>query len=427
MNECLQSRRCSLKRQTLQGKQRLSLQTTRVNHRKIYRQKIHSSPPGGKPTDLEKADKYGPDRVNPLEGLDEIPEDPNIPAGGVNVDRSEQPDGKPAYAPANPTPSVLDIESGFNKSEKAKQAPQVVGGLGIPVTTLKGSGRADEEDTPATTAELLILAVQEQQELLDAFAELAADMNKLLMGFENSTFVKRLKAASRRQIDIAVDLNNLDGFGLRDIAPDDKSSRTRLAKREVAESETVFIIFQDIVAYTERRPSQNYSRVLTEMQNIGASYQIQDIATAINHNFIGQSTIEAEFWADTLDRWAEQLVDPLPPSPPAGVLQILPNLPPAIILEVLRIINGEIQLREETREVEQAKKALTAEKYSKRSKSLYETQKKLASDSREVAAKIRALPNAWSRAHPSTTPEGNQGYSCHGRGTGNPFTTRYRS
>ena len=322
-----------------------------------------SSPPGGKPTDLEKADKYGPDKVNPLEGLDEMPEDPNIPGGGVNVDRSEQPDGKPAYAPANPTPSVLDIESGFNKSEKAKQAPQVVGGLGIPVTTLKGSGRADEEDTPATTAELLILAVQEQRELLDAFAELAADMNKLLMGFENSTFVKRLKAASRRQIDIAVDLNNLDGFGLRDIAPDDKSSRTRLAKREVAESETVFIIFQDIVAYTERRPSQNYSRVLTEMQNIGASYQIQDIATAINHNFIGQSTIEAEFWADTLDRWAEQLVDPLPPSPPAGVLQILPNLPPAIILEVLRIINGEIQLREETREVEQAKKALTAEEY----------------------------------------------------------------
>ena len=352
--------------------------------------------PGGKPTDLEQADKYGPDRVNPLEGLDKMPEDPNIPGGGVSVDRSEQPDGKPAYVPVNPTPSVLDFESGFNKSEKAGQAPQVVGGLGIPVTTLKGSGRDDEEeDTSATTtAELVILAVREQQELLDAFAELAADMNKLLMGFENSTFVKRLKAASRRQIDIAVDLNNLDGFGLQDSASDNKYSRTRLAKREVAESETVYTIFQDMVAYAERRPSQNYSRVMDEMQNIGVSYQIQQMATAINQNFIGQSTIEAEFWADTLDRWAEQLVDPLPPPPPAGVLQILPNLPPAIILEVLRIINGEIQLREETREVEQAKKALTPEEYIKRSKSLYETQKTLASDSREVAAKIRALPNA---------------------------------
>lgn len=361
---------------------------------------VPPSPPGGKPTDLEKADKYGPDRVNPLEGLDEIPEDPNIPAGGVNVDRSEQPDGKPAHLPANPTPLVSDFESGFNKSEKADQAPQVVGGLGIPVTTLKGSGRDDEaEDTPATTAELVIQAVQEQQELLDAFADLAADMNKLLMGFENSTFVKRLKAASRRQVDIAVDLNNLDGFGLQDTAPDDKSSRTRLVKREIAESETVFTIFQDMVAYAERRPSQNYSRVMDEMQNTGVYSEIQGMATAINRNFIGQSTIEAEFWADTLDRWAEQLVDPLPPPAPNGELQliILPNLPPAIILEVLRIINREIQLREETREVEQAKKALTNEEYNERSKALNETQKKLAADSREVAAKIRALPNAAER------------------------------
>ena len=356
------------------------------------------SPPGGKPNDLEKADKYGPDRVNPLEGLDKIPEDPNTPGGEVNMDRGEQPDGKPAYLPVNPTPLVLDFESGFNKSEKAKQAPQVVGGLGIPVTMLKGSGRDDEEeDTPtANTAELVIQAVQEQQELLDAFADLAADMNKLLMNFENSTFVKRLKAASRRQIDIAVDLNNLDGFGLQDIKSDNRSDRTRLAEREVAESETVFTIFQDMVAYAERRPFENYSRVLDEMQNTGVSSQIQGMATAINQNFIGQSTIEAEFWADTLDRWAEQLVDPLPPSPPAGELQliILPNLPPAIILEVLRIINREIQLREETREVEQAKKALTVEEYIERSKSLNQTQKKLASDNREVAAKIRALPNA---------------------------------
>ena len=358
------------------------------------------APPGGKSTDLEKADQYGPDRVNPLEGLDEIPEDPNTPGDEVSVNRSEQPDGKPAYVPANPTPLVSDSESGFNKSENTKQGPQVVGGLGIPVTVLKGSGREEEEDTPAAnTAELIIQAVQEQQELLDAFAALAADMNKLLMGFENSTFVKRLKAASRRQIDIAVDLNNLDGFGLQDIESDNRSDRTRLAEREVTESETVITILQDMVAYAKRRPSENHLRVLNEMQNTSVFRQIQEMATAINQNFIGQSTIEAEFWADTLDRWAEQLVDPLPPSPSPGELQliVLPNLPPAIILEVLRIINREIQLREETREVEQAKKALTAEEYIERSKSLNETQKKLTSDSRKVAAKIRALPNAGER------------------------------
>ena len=359
------------------------------------------APLGGKPDDLEKADKYGPDKVKPPEGLDEIPEDPNTPGGDVNVDRSEQPDGKPGYLPANPTPLVLDHESGFNLSEPAGQPPQVIGGLGIPVTILKGSGRNDEEqDTPAPqTAELVLQAVQEQQGLLDTFAALAVDMNTLLMGFENSTFVKRLKAASRRQIDIAVDLNNLDGFGLEDIALEIQPDRTRFAEHEAAESETVFTILQDMTVYAERRPSENYSRVLDEMQDAGVSSQIQDMAEAINQNLIRQSTIEAEFWADTLDRWAEQLVDPLPPPPPPGELQlvILPNLPPAIILDVLRIINREIQLREETRELEQAKKALTIEAYEEDGEALSQTQKKLAENSRKVASKIRALPNAEER------------------------------
>ena len=40
----------------------------------------------------------------------------------------------------------------------------------------------------------------------------------------------------------------------------------------------------------------------------------------------------------------------------------------------MRIINREIQLREETRELEQAKEALTADEYRERSIALYDTQ-----------------------------------------------------
>ena len=163
-------------------------------------------------------------------------------------------------------------------------------------------------------------AVKEQQELLDAFAELAEKMNKLLTGFENSTFVKRLKAASRRQIDIAVDLNNLDGFGQEaSDAVEDASDRERLAVKEVTEAKVASTLLQDMVAYADRRPSEGFSRVLSEMQDAIVSDQMQDIAEAIvKDNFIGESTIEAEFWADTLDRWAEQLVPPLPEGEPPG-------------------------------------------------------------------------------------------------------------
>ena len=359
---------------------------------------------GGEPNNLEKTEKYGPESKTPPEGLDEIPEDPNIPGAGVNVDRSKQPEGKPGYIPANPTPRVLDVESGFNEEEEAGQAPQVVGGLGIPTTTLKGSGRKNEEAEESSappTAELVLEAVKEQQELLDTFAELAEKMNKLLTGFENSTFVKRLKAASRRQIDIAVDLNNLDGFGQdASDAVEDASDRERLAEKEIAEAKVVSTLLQDMAAYADRRPSEGFSRVLSEMQDAIVSDQMQDIAGAIvKDNFIGESTIEAEFWADTLDRWAEQLVDPLPEGVPPGEMGLveLPNLPPEIVVEVMRIINREIQLREETRELEQAKEAVSPNEYRERSIALYDTQITLTEDTREVEAQISLLPDAHER------------------------------
>ena len=245
----------------------------------------HSSPlspfhPNAKPRrgDMSVEEKYGPESKTPPEGLDEIPEDPNTPGTGVNVDRSKQPEGKPGYIPANPTPRVVDVESGFNEEEEAGQAPQVVGGLGIPTTTLKGSGRKDEEEEPAApqTAELVLEAVKEQQELLDAFAKLAEEMNKLLTGFENSTFVKRLKAASRRQIDIAVDLNNLDGFGKpASDAVEDEFDRERLAEKEVAESQVASTLLQDMAAYADRRPSDGFSRVLSEVQDAIVSDQMR--------------------------------------------------------------------------------------------------------------------------------------------------------
>ncbi|MYA70837.1 hypothetical protein F4009_02950 [Candidatus Poribacteria bacterium] len=366
-----------------------------------------SSSTEGEPNDSAKVEKYGPDSILPPESLDEIPEDPNKPGKGVSVNRSKPPqDGKPGFTPANPTPTVSDVESGFNKGEDAAegQAPQVVGGLRIPTTMLKGSGRnnekSEDEEAPAPqAADLVLEAVEEQQELLDAFAKLADEMSKLLVSFENSTFVKRLKAASRKQIDIAVDLNNLDSFGLdRTAAENNQSDRERLAERETNESEAVSTIIQDMVAYSDRRPSPNYLRVLSEMQDALAPNQIQDIAKTINKNFVGQSTIEAEFWADTLDRWAEQLVDPLPDGPPPeGGMMELPNLPPEIVLEVLRIIDREIQLREETRELEQAKEAITTDAYTERSIALYDTQITLTEDTREVAAQISLLPNAEER------------------------------
>ncbi|MYI93692.1 hypothetical protein F4083_05120 [Candidatus Poribacteria bacterium] len=251
--------------------------------------------------------------------------------------------------------------------------------MGIPQTTLKGSNsenqaqdqepQQEQEDATPQADELVDDAIEVQEELLDDFAKYSDEIKKLLVAFENSTFVKRLKAASRKQIEIAVDLNKLETFGLAKGATDNEVVRERLASLEDAELKKVSTLMQDMSAYTDRRPNENYLRVLSEMEDSSISKQISELVKSINRNFIGQSTIEAEYWADTLDRWAEQLVDPLPPPPPGedGGIKEVPNLPPEIIVRVLRVINREIKLREETREVEQARKALNDDKYYERS------------------------------------------------------------
>lgn len=335
---------------------------------------------------------------------------PPLPGEPGEAKPKQGPDDKepedPGAIPANPTPLVITTESGFHKSEKAGEvgkAPQTKGGLLIPGTTLEGSDKDDEEEKEedgeepvATTADLVLEAVTEQQDLLDAFAKLAEEMNTLLMGFEDSTFVKRLKAASRKQIDLAVEFDSLDGFGLADPALDNQTQRKLLAERETAASDTVLLIQEDMDAYAERKPAKNYTRVLTEMQEATVVTQIRDMAAAINRNKVGQSTIEAEYWADSLDRWAEQLVDPLGesgPSPEEGLIE-LPSLTPEMILEVMRIINREIELREETRELDQAIGAIEQETYERRGADLSATQAGLAMKSRELAEQIRAMPNA---------------------------------
>ncbi len=357
-----------------------------------------------KPSNSENdVEKYGPDSKLPPETADEeMPDDPNERGDSASVDRSKPPEGgKPSFTPANPTPGISDVESGFNKPDKPQggQPPQVVGGLQIPTTTLKGSGRDDQDQEQETetpqASELVLEAVEEQKELLDAFAKLSDEIKRLLVSFENSTFVKRLKAASRKQIDIASDLDSLDSFGLADRGTDNQTARRRLADLESAESKNITTIIQDMAAYIDRRPNENYLRVLAEMESSSVSSQIRDLVRSINRNFVGRSTIEAEFWADTLDRWAEQLVDPLPETPPPqGGMMELPNLPPEIIVKVLRLINREIQLREETREAQQAKDALTDDKYYERSEALSDTQYEIAEDTHEVVREISLLPNA---------------------------------
>jgi hypothetical protein len=69
-------------------------------------------------------------------------------------------------------------------------------------------------------------------------------------------------------------------------------------------------------------------------------------------------------------------------------------LPPSIVLEVLQILEGEVNLREETRVVQQARPALAADEYGKQARKLAETQSGLRGRVDKVIDRIRQLPDA---------------------------------
>ncbi|MDE0636502.1 MAG: hypothetical protein OXI43_11700 [Candidatus Poribacteria bacterium] len=80
------------------------------------------SKPGKSEDDIEK---YGPDSKLPSDAADaETPEDPNESGDSISVNRSKPPEGgKPSFAPANPTPNIFDIESGFNPFDDPQEGP----------------------------------------------------------------------------------------------------------------------------------------------------------------------------------------------------------------------------------------------------------------------------------------------------------------
>lgn len=69
-------------------------------------------------------------------------------------------------------------------------------------------------------------------------------------------------------------------------------------------------------------------------------------------------------------------------------------MPPSIVLEVMKILEKEIALREETRGVQQAKPQLAADKFEDTANGLADTQEELADRTEAVIDKIIDLPDS---------------------------------
>ena len=151
------------------------------------------------------------------------------------------------------------------------------------------------------------------------------------------------------------------------------------------------MIMDDLSAYFERRHYQRFKTVLDEMRTQDAVGSLRQLGDDIKTE-TGLSIAQAEFWSDTFDRWADDLVDPS--CCKCQGCKSKASLPPDIVLEAMQILESEVNLREETRVAEQARPAIEEQEYENLSKKLSDTQQGLSERIAKLTERILELPDA---------------------------------
>jgi hypothetical protein len=326
----------------------------------------------------------------------------NAAPGGSSESDDKDQQNKPAL------PKITDQESSLagpaDPQDEAGQKKKKKSGsrLTLPTTTIASSGpnkkEEPEENSEQDEDDAMDEAIEEQTDLLVEFQKIADEMNDVLANLEGSTLVKRLKAASREQVQVAEKISSRlpNVFGLPGKATDeDKKSLTALTQVEETSRQAISFVMDDMQAYFERRKMNQFKLVLDEMVESKILDALTDLGQAIPKKQ-GVSIAQAEYWADNLDRWADDLVDPACSGKCPGC-KSSDALPPSMILEALRILEAEVNLREATRVAEQAKAATSETEHQGESKRLSETQDEIRERTDQLIQAIVDLPEGESR------------------------------
>jgi hypothetical protein len=222
------------------------------------------------PADLAAAEQRPAAGDQPESDANESGDDPRR----VGPDRG--PAGGAVSAPPPPdapqVPEVVDRESSQQPQGAAAAPPEPGGGpgrLGLPSVQAGVKPPAEQQpprppEEPAAE-EALASAVEAQKRLLEEFAKVADDLAAVMASLEGSTFVKRLKLASREQGTIAGRIAGMSAEAFA--APDRRPAPIEKAVGEVSQvnakqAEQVSNLMDDLQAYLDRRQVPAFRTVL---------------------------------------------------------------------------------------------------------------------------------------------------------------------
>jgi hypothetical protein len=302
---------------------------------------------------------------------------------------------------ASPKPAASGItvrEPGYLKQNQTPPAPPGApkppggGKLRLPNVMLAAAPTKDTPPPPpqSPAQAKMDTAVTQQKDLLAQFAKVSDQLAEILGSLEASTFVKRFKAASKQQMSLATNISQktLDSFGIQRPAGE---AAVPIAKKAKDESAVVEIIQSDLDAYYQRKQDAHYKTILDEMKKTDIVRALAADGDKVSANLSGQGMIGSEYWADTLDRWGEELVAASNCSSCSSCSG--DSLPPEIVLKVMQVLRDEMKLRDETREEETARPALDVKKYTDAANMLGYTQTDLNTRTQSAQADITALPD----------------------------------
>ncbi|GAA4449604.1 hypothetical protein [Novipirellula rosea] len=312
----------------------------------------------------------------------ESSETPNL----VDQESSQQPTG-----PTEPDKEGPGKEEPADDSNsRLDKAVTIVTG---PVKESTQESEANESEPPGAESNL-DAAIDEQAKLLAEFEKVSDDLDTVMANLEGSTLVKRLKAASRQQAQVADELAaRIEGlFGVANsIASDDRAVIKRLAMTEVDSARTLAAIMSDVDGYYRRRNLMRFKLVLEEMKQLDMLSSLTKLSRQVAEDQ-GLVMAQAEFWSDTLDRWADDLIETGDGESESDDKK-LASLPPEAVLEMLRILESEVDLREATRVAEQSKASVSDEEYLQDAIALSDRQTKLRQRCERLAGELESLPD----------------------------------
>jgi len=282
--------------------------------------------------------------------------------------------------PQPPIPQVVDTESSQQPKEETSGGgqPGGPGRLGLPTTQagVAPPQEPGEQDEPSAD-EALDEAIAKQEELLAEFAKVADELAAVMARLEGSTFVKRLKLASREQMGIGNRIAGLaaEAFGKPEKRPEPVAKALGdVREQSLRETDKMSALMDDLQAYFERRQLPAFRTVLEEMKELDTLGSLRQLSDDVLKE-AGMSIAQAEFWSDTFDRLADDLVPP-PQGEGGGQGSGPPreSLPPEVVLEAMKILDDEVNLREETRVAQQARAAVAAEAFAAQAEKLADRQ-----------------------------------------------------